>query len=655
MQRSPKSNDPQSVLDDAVVRRLFEGLDASDLNWLLSDKINDCLHQFHLDTKSVSRVTTADIPWPVLFMLGRRHRKHRFLANSAPSYKHLHAALDDATSKVKWRHHFACKDDSKPRPHKTLLYKKRITKFEGSSVAEVNEFCKEMSQTFVESAALAISRCRGRVKKHGNVLPIDRAAHAWLFNADFAAVPCDKERGYCLVRLSDFTSNQLSILQSSWYEEVSLSSISLPAWKNSVVPTYTRIAKQICDVDDRVNMSMLCASLQFGQRRFPAHLMHTVKTHKPPGKVTFRPVHASSNHPFTGVMSWINLVTDIALAKHRHIIRSCDDLLVQLSDVHPVDDMIWVHLDINDFFMMGTVDFLVHHCSLVVPRKLRNAYRTALAFILRHQFVQCRLIPGRLWRVVTGTGMGLKCSSSVADAAFLHAVELMSIGLALKRTQERSGIIFYRRFRDNLLFAWHPNFVKIKQMMARLEKSDPYTGAVEEASPVGVDFLDANIFHDIATKCVMYTPVLKPSSLTSILGFHSAHPLSVHGAWLKAYLFRIRKRSSTIEWFQAFKREVFDRLGAHGVDPTVLAALDRETMFTYPVPRLQARSKVQRCPTLRIVLPYHPVWCKAFQNVCAALSKRLKLLDVPGLASLQRMSIAWELKSPALGNIVLKY
>ena len=124
---------------------------------------------------------------------------------------------------------------------------------------------------------------------------------------------------------------------------------------------------------------------------------------------------------------------------------------------------------------------------------------------------------------------------------------------------------------------------------------------------------------------------------------------------MKAYLFRIRKRSATMEWFHAFKREVLDRLNAHGMDPSVLAALDRETIFTYPVPNMQTRVVAQRCPTLRIVLPFHPVWCKAFQSECIALSQKLLRLDVPGFTSLQRVSIAWQLKSPALGNIVLKY
>ena len=178
---------------------------------------------------------------------------------------------------------------------------------------------------------------------------------------------------------------------------------------------------------------------------------------------------------------------------------------------------------------------------------------------------------------------------------------------------------------------------------------------MEEASPVGISFLDVDFFFDAPANRISFSPCLKPSALTSILGFDSAHPGAVHGAWLKAYLFRMRKRSSTMEWFLAFKGEVFRRLAECGVDRTILAALDVETTFTYPIPRIQPPMVRGRVPTLRVVLPFRPMWCKDLQRVCAMLSPALRKLDEPGLAVLQRLSISWTLHSPALGGIVLKY
>lgn len=645
-----------SSFDNPYLKRLFQGIDVADLNWLLSDNVNSCLYQFDLNSKSVHRLTCSDVPWPVIFLLGRRHKKFRFIANTAPRLSSLFSGIDDASSKLKWRNFFAGNERRESIP-RALVYKRRVTNFGGKTDPSLAGFCRRMSSTVVSAAARAIVSGNRKSMGHGNVLPIDRAGHAWLAASNFTACPCDKEVGYCLVDVKDFVQNQLTILSSSWYTEVSPDYLNDPYWRNSLAPLYRRIASEICKIDSRTTMTILCSSLGSGWSGLASNLIHTVKTHKCPGKVAFRPVHASASHPFVGLMSWINLVSGDALAKHRHLLKSADDLVADLPTLKHVDDMIWIHWDIKDFFMQGNVDFLIEHSSLVIPKRFRAVYRRALHLILTHQFVKSRLIPNRLWRVVQGTGMGLKCSSNVADTAFLHAMELMGCGIALRRNLERRGILFYRRFRDNLLFATHPNFVRIKQFLQQLESARPYTGEVEECSPIGVTFLDLNIISDLKTREVLFTPNLKPTSLSSILGLQTAHPIGVHAAWLKAYLFRLRSRSCSIEWYLSFKHQVFQRLRDYGVDCVVLAALDRETTYTYPVPALghRVRRAEKDNSVFRIVLPYHPVWHKALQRVCADLSLRLRNLDVDGLRGIKRFSVAWSLRSSTLGNSVLKY
>ena len=640
-----------------VSERLFQGLDSADINWLLSDKLASSLYVFHLESVgkgSVSRLSCDDIPWPVIFLLGRVHRKFRFLSNSMPTQFQLLEALSEGSSKLKWNNFFASREDSHVCPPKQLLFRKKVSMFTGKAPPELNDFCARMSQRFRDGAASAISRQYGRSRRHGNVLPIHKAAYEWLKASEYCAVPCDKETGYCLVKLRDFDEMQCSIFAKDWYEAADPRSVSAEYWSRSMVPCYTKISKAVAAVDDRISVSRLLSSLQFGRSRFPSQLMHTCKTHKKDHCVTFRPVHGSSSHPFSALMAWVNLILDSAIAKFRHVLRSADDLLMQIRDLRAVPDMIWLHYDLSDFFMSGKTDFLVHHASLIVPSRFREIFRTALKFILDHQFVTCRRDPAKLYRVVQGTGMGLKCSSSVADAAFLHSIELCSIGLSLRRTQERAGIVFYRRFRDNLLFAWHPEFVKIKQIVSRLEQAFPYTGAIEEASPGGVDFLDMTLYHDVASGRVHYSPLLKPTALASVLSLHSAHPLSVHGAWLKAYLFRIRRRSSSLEWYCSYKHEVLSRLESYGLDPAIIAALDRETRFIHPVKVPAIDLRRQRVPTFRLVLPYHPVWQKEFLKACAEYSQELKGLKLPGL-DFDRLSISWQLRSPAMGSIILKF
>ena len=606
--------------------------------------------------KSAAYVSPESVPWPVLFMLGCRHKKHRYVSAALPRLQHIGEALLSATSRLKWRFHFAASSEDRPKPPRCLLYRKKITPFPSPSTSiSLENFCNRLHSMFFEAATRSISKSRGRRKQCANVCPIDKAAHAWLLHSEYTAVPTDKQGGFCLVRVSDLASAQSDILAGPWYREVSANTLTPEYWKNSLVPAYRRIVKEIVDIDDRCTTSMLCGSLAGGLDKFCSVLTHTVKTHKDPGKVGFRPVHSSCNHAFTGVMAWLNLITGVAISKHKHVLHSSDDLIRDLNTFRPVQDMVFVHWDLKDFFMQGSTDFLVFHSSLVIPIKYRAVFRRALTFVLDNQYVRSRLIPNRLWKVVTGSGMGLKCSSNIADAAFLHAVELCGIGLAIRRSQERSGLIFYRRFRDNLLMVFHPNFVKIKSILCKLENSDPYTGEVEEASPGGVSYLDLNIHVDQKYHTVLYSPNVKPTALSSVLSIYSAHPSSVHGAWLKAYLLRLRKNSASIEWFHSFKDEIMRRLADNGVDRTVLSTLDRESQFTYPVPIRALRVRKPSLHAFRVVLPYHPMWYKSFGQTCADLSRMIRNLNEPGIESFQNVRIAWSLQSPCLANIVLKH
>ena len=195
----------------------------------------------------------------------------------------------------------------------------------------------------------------------------------------------------------------------------------------------------------------------------------------------------------------------------------------------------------------------------------------------------------------------------------------------------------------------------IQQTIKRLEEAHPYTGSIEEASPNGVAFLDLQFFHDLSTRSMAFSPLLKPSALASILNFQSSHPLSVHGSWLKAYLFRLRRRSSSVQWFLDYKNEVLGRLAKFGVDRTILSVLDRETIFTYPVDKVLVQPRRGQEDVLRIVLPYHPLWCRSFNAACAELSCDIQRLDLPGLEKFRRVSVSWSLRGQSLGQVICKY
>ena len=614
------------------------------------------MYRFDISGRFVYHASTSDVPWPVLFLLGFRHRRHRFISGKLPRVHQLSEALQDACHKLRWRHFFADAPQEASGPRGRVRFRKRVTPFlKASGSSELDKFCEDLHRSFVGAALRAFSKAKGRYKAWSNVWPIERAAHAWLAESPLCPVPTDKDGGYCLISIDDLRVLQLELLQCAWYDEIDPSFVSSQMWKNSYVPIYRRFAAEISKIDDRVTTGGLCHSLTGGPNRMRSYMIHTVKTHKPAGSVRLRPVHSSSNHAFGGIMSWIALVLNDSLKKFSHIIGSSDEFVEHWRRFKPSKDMVFLHWDIKDFFMQGTPEFLVKHASLILPRHYRDVFRKSLLFILKNQFVSSRLFPGRLWRVKTGSGMGLKCSSAVAEAAFLHAVELMGVSLALSNTKRVAGIQFYKRYRDNLLFCFSPNFIKIKNILKHLEeRSAPYTGEVEEASLAGVQFLDMNIHYDMKHLQVHWSPNLKPVALKSVLSIHSAHPVGVHSAWLKAYFFRVFRRCSSVAWFQSFKDEIMTRLAKAGVDHAMLSVLDRQTVFTYPVPVKVPRQIVKPHKSLWITIPFHPVWHRAFNTSCREMSQNLSQLTVSGLDELD-FRIAWSLSSPVLSSIIAKF
>ena len=88
-----------------------------------------------------------------------------------------------------------------------------------------------------------------------------------------------------------------------------------------------------------------------------------------------------------------------------------------------------MHMDLKAFFLTGSAEFLTHHSSLLVPLRFRKVFRSVLMFPLNNKLVTSSVFPNEFWKVVVGSGMGFRCSSEMADVAFLHACELCGLAI----------------------------------------------------------------------------------------------------------------------------------------------------------------------------------------------------------------------------------
>ena len=256
--------------------------------------------------------------------------------------------------------------------------------------------------------------------------------------------------------------------------------------------------------------------------------------------------------------------------------------------------------------------------------------------------------------------MGLRCSGSIADPAFHHCAVLM--GPMLLRSDhalQQYDIKHHFRYADNLLFICGRNFTKIRRLLDDLENTcAPFRGLLEETSHVGVDFLDLFIFKDRTTSLsgrIAISPSLKATSLLSTLSIHSAHACTVHEAWMKAYVLRLRRHSTSLAWFRSFKSEVLCRLRASGVDHAIVDFIDESTVCTfYTDPYLLTFARSSRSRDIWIRLPYHPIWHRAVDSAFASLSKQFShvLSDIVEDA---RIRPAWQMTMSALGRCLQKF
>ena len=149
-----------------------------------------------------------------------------------------------------------------------------------------------------------------RTRRWSNTSPLHVVSQTLLHKHGWVGIPTDKEGGFCLVPLSVFKAVHSEILSSHWYRPVSSIYTSSSYWEDSVIPPYLRICARVARATD-IPVSQLLVTVS--SRHTTSILRNTVKTHKDPGKVSFRAIHASPRHCFGAGSAWLQRVCDSQL------------------------------------------------------------------------------------------------------------------------------------------------------------------------------------------------------------------------------------------------------------------------------------------------------------------------------------------------------
>ena len=257
-------------------------------------------------------------------------------------------------------------------------------------------------------------------------------------------LPNDKEPGYTVVSVEDVLSIHQSILSKSCYVEV-----DPDLWvEGTMLKEYRILCSAVAGVEGDLRFSsMLGRSTRAERGEIPARLVLTCKSTKNP--VDFRNVHAASSNWWAGLSTWLAFVLESQLTTFVHLLRDSKQLADELRGMRIEPHERMMRVDIKDFFMSGDADSLVVDACSIIPSeaKRRVAERVAF-FLLRHQLIRSDLLPGRLWRVIKGSGRGLKHSSALCDAALFAKCERPFILNPVAASA--LGVRFYRRFKDDM-------------------------------------------------------------------------------------------------------------------------------------------------------------------------------------------------------------
>eukprot|EP00435_Cladocopium_sp_Y103_P039928 s1061_g10.t1 len=417
-----------------------------------------------------SSLRTRTIPWHVVLLLGKYHRKHIFHGNRLPRVELAMREVSDFLTKLKWQWFF--RGEEAPGP--VLKAKRRSGLQQPPPTSQLLPELQVWTNMFARTVESTLRRAKARAGRFctlgANTVLLEVEALRAIQKSGWVPLPTDKDGGYCLVQKAFVSEAQRSILAKSWYEQVH--DVELAGLYKLACVAYRKLANCIAESSGSPALyTQLCKSLKgCNSSDLPRKLSLTVKTHKPPGSVSFRNLHVGGPQPFGGLSTWLNVQLDRVLRRLPHVLSSTHDLASRLRGVEFDFPIAMARIDVKDFFMSGTCNEFVA-CAEFFPASERKNIVDAIEFLLEHQFLVADALPHTLWQVKAGTGMGLIHSSQLCDLAYYKHAEFQLVDTSALAF---FGVALYLRFRDDIFVIYNARENKIARFVSLLKSKAQY-------------------------------------------------------------------------------------------------------------------------------------------------------------------------------------
>ena len=433
-----------------------------------------------------------------------------------------------------------------------------------------------------------------------NMLGITRLGFKMLRESEICAMPCDKEGLFCTMPTTvPFLLHKGVFETSGYYEEIDPEEPHESSALKGYRSLSRRISKLEPDQSSQASMAVAINRSWCSDRRFYSNLITNIKSHKPDGEVGVRNIHASSMNKREGLSRWVSRELQGPLTGHTWFLTSSAQLVADIKTVVAEDCDYFVKLDVRDFYMTGTPSELKDSIKVLFPPGPRcRLLCEAVEYLLSSEYVVSNLVPGRVFRVVRGSGMGHRHSGCIADCSFFALGEREFA--ARSQVLQSFGIKRYYRYRDDVLMICSRKQGTREFFKMLREKVQPFKLQAEEVSRSSIRYLDL-LLTKTGTRFVP-RPAFKTTSLARPLDPTSAHPKFVHCSWPVGMVKRIFPLCSREADVLPCKEELISRLQANSASKCTIARVVKASPWPErKVPRVSGVSSV-----LWAVFGFHP-------------------------------------------------
>ena len=557
---------------------------------------------YAFDHISRSVFVPSDLPWPLEYLLGYHSPKHVLQNQKRVSLRTVGRALHDWEHRLRWKLVF-----SNHTPDVWQFLKRRSCNIAPCDIrlpSSVDNFCHDVRQTFYKEVLKARGKFRNHRYNFSNMYGVVRLALRLLDDGPFKAIRTDKDGGFALIQKSVVKHEILRILNNpSRYREIPWT----PSFSEEIVRGFASEVRFhlpfFMDDDEKSSFwKNILQPLRGRASHAVSKLKFTIKTHKGPGKVEFRGIHASVNTPFSGAFEFIASLLRPFLSSLKHLLKNSEALVKKLFSLPVSQECRFVKIDIKEYFMEGSHSQFLEYSAPYVAQQWRRTYKHVLQYVLDSQYVEADLLNGRLWKVLKGAGMGLGFSGELCDTTFYSTVERDIVDRP--DVLRRHFVELYVRYRDDILILHNGSPDSLKEFLRILRnKSSVWKLEIESISQDSCDFLDLFISKGAKWRSSGLLDVgifHKPTSLHQPLAPHSMHSCHVHKAWPKGLVARAKKLCNTKSGIQKevayIKKLLSARCGTIYADQVLSNTFKQ-------LPRLPCHDLFSR-----VLIPYHREW-----------------------------------------------